>query len=129
MPLIELQSKNSISTFTYSPLSREAQFLRKVNNIIRTEFSNADFDVSTLAAMTFLSPSQLNRRLQKVGQVSAGQLITNMRMEQANYLITNGITSIGAISDQVGYRNQASFSRAFKNRFGYSPSQHHIRSK
>ena len=108
-----------------SPLSREAHFFRKVNSIISQEFQNTNFNVSTLAAMIFLSPSQLNRRLKKVGGVSAGQLITNMRMQQALYLLTNDIESIGNIADKVGYKNHACFSRAFKKKFGYAPSMHH----
>lgn len=102
---------------------KEHSFVRKVKQIILANFDNEQFDVATLAHQVHLSVSQLNRRLNALTGLPAGQLIWNMKMDYAAHLLIQGEYSIGRIGAEVGFWNQAHFCRSFKKRFQCTPSQ------
>lgn len=103
---------------------RDQLFLKDVENIIKRNISNEDFDVNDLAKSVFFSVSQLNRRLNKLMNCSAGMLIRNIRLEYAAQLLAQKKATINQIAFEIGYRNQANFCRSFKQQYGYAPSEH-----
>lgn len=106
--------------------SREEKFLEEVEQAIHQNLSNDEFDVSALAQTVCISVSQLNRRLNSIRDCSAGYLIREIRMNYAARLLTDNAASVGEISAKVGYKNQAHFSRSFKEWFGCSPSEYSV---
>lgn len=105
------------------PPAGEHSFISKVKQIIQANFSNKQFGVPTLARQTHLSVSQLNRRLNAIIHQPAGQLIWEMKMDYAAWLLLQGEYSIGQIGGQVGYEIQAHFCRSFKKRYRCTPSK------
>ena len=45
------------------------------------------------------------------------------RLRQARELLASTETSIASIADHLGYSSQANFAKAFRERFGCSPSE------
>lgn len=54
--------------------------------------------------------------------ISPSQYVKNLRMERAHHLVENTAYSITEIADSVGYQSLFSFSRAYRNHYGFSPN-------
>lgn len=67
------------------------------------------------------------RRLNESFQALCGQPVFGWlreeRMRQANSQVRGSQTSFSVISDALGYSTPANFSKAFRQRFGCSPSE------
>lgn len=79
----------------------------------------ADF----LAASLGLSRSNLYRLFENAGGVE--RFIRRRRLQDAHAMLSNpnGRTNIQAIGEARGFQDAASFSRAFRREFGYSPGE------
>lgn len=116
---LSIKNKNS----SFGQLSvRDRQLVEQVNQVILSNMSNEDFDVTILAKKIFLSVSQLNRRLNQIIGCSAGTLIRKIRLKYAAELLQQRRKSISDIAYEIGYRNQANFCRSFRQEFGSPPS-------
>ncbi|RDS80864.1 AraC family transcriptional regulator [Dyella monticola] len=81
------------------------------------------WSVVELAERANLSRSAFSERfLRVVGQTPLNYLGT-WRMDRAAEFLRYGRASVGEIAERVGYASEAAFSRAFKGRYGVSPTQ------
>ncbi|WP_368148094.1 helix-turn-helix domain-containing protein, partial [Bacteroides cellulosilyticus] len=51
------------------------------------------------------------------------QYLTSLRIEQAEMLLRNSNAEIEDICYNTGFNSPSAFHKAFKNRYGYSPSE------
>lgn len=101
---------------------REAAFLDKVQQEIEARLSDSQFGVDRLAEEMCMSPRQLYRKLNAVtGETPAG-LIRRLRMKRARDLLSTGRVSVKEVAYQVGFRSRPSFSAAYRQEYGVSPS-------
>ncbi|MBJ7379261.1 MAG: helix-turn-helix transcriptional regulator [Polynucleobacter sp.] len=85
---------------------------------------NKDIGLNDVAEATFLSPNYLSQLLkEKTGLAFVGWL-TLKRMERAQELLTMTNNRISSIADEVGFKDEAYFTRRFRQRFGKSPSEY-----
>jgi signal transduction histidine kinase/ligand-binding sensor domain-containing protein/DNA-binding response OmpR family regulator len=108
-------------------VSMDQRFLQKVLNAVDNHIEDEQFGVEKLAEEANMSVSQLNRKLGALIDQSAGKLIRSMRLKMAVDLMKRNSGTLAEISYQVGFRDQTSFTRAFKKRFGDSPSKYIIK--
>ncbi len=81
-----------------------------------------DLSVIEIARHCHLSASQLNRLFrQSIGQ-TVHEYLMNLRFTKAKSLLKETSLQIEAISNEIGYRHVAGFSKAFKAKTGLSPS-------
>jgi AraC-like DNA-binding protein len=85
----------------------------------RPELQNA-VDISGLSARTF------QRKLEKIG-VNYTELVLEARIGIAMQWLENGDIPINKISEALGYRSPANFSRAFRGLVGQSPGAYRCR--
>jgi len=97
-------------------------FIKKVLETIEKHIEDELFNVEILASEVFMSVSQLNRKLGALTNQSSGKLIRSLRLQRAADLLKQNSGSIAEICYQVGFSDQANFTRAFKKQFGNSPS-------
>ncbi len=97
-------------------------FIKKVLDTIEKHIEDELFNVEILASEVFMSVSQLNRKLGALINQSSGKLIRSLRLQRAADLLKQNSGSIAEICYQVGFSDQANFTRAFKKQFGNSPS-------
>jgi signal transduction histidine kinase/ligand-binding sensor domain-containing protein/DNA-binding response OmpR family regulator len=97
-------------------------FLERVLNEIENHISDEQFSVEKLANHVGMSVSQLNRKLNALIGQPAGHLIRSQRLQRAADLLKQKAGNVAEICYQVGFSDQANFSRAFKKQFGVSPS-------
>lgn len=74
-----------------------------------------------LAEMVDLSVYQLDQRIRNLYQISAGQFITQTRIEKACNLLRCTNKSIADIALDCGYSDQSAFSRQFKQTTSMTP--------
>ena len=93
---------------------------RAVRHIESNLFS--PLPLAAIARLAFSSPSTLLRHFRRDTGKTPHAYIKIRRLEEARRLIAAGRNPIGDVASLVGYENFGSFSTAFKNHFGASPS-------
>ena len=74
-----------------------------------------------LAKLACLSPSQFHRVFKKATGRTPFQFLEALKMNKSRQLLLTEQISIQELSDQFGYRDYETFSRAFKKHFHLSP--------
>jgi DNA-binding response OmpR family regulator len=124
----KLRERFSRATFIkpseVSAASMDQAFLQRVTAAIEANFGEEDFSIEALAAEVHMSASQLNRKLKALIDQPAGELLRAMRMQRAADLLAQNAGSIAEIALQVGFSDQAHFTRSFKRQFGVSPKEY-----
>ncbi|MBM7566070.1 AraC family transcriptional regulator [Paenibacillus sacheonensis] len=121
------QSLMAFSADSLDPAS-ECRTIEFVNRIIRfamnrleTEYANKDFSLGLLAESLDVSPNYLSALFTTETGMTFTQHLTRIRMEHAKRLLNETRLKIYQICQEVGYSDQAYFSRLFKSLEGRSP--------
>ena len=69
-----------------------------------------------------VSPCHLSRTFSSESSFSLFTYLTNLRMDKAKSMLSEGDMNISEIAETVGYENSKYFSKVFKRRFGKNPS-------
>ena len=96
-----------------------SHFERRLSNQTRSDTIPS---IESLANELYMSPRTLIRKLQTRGS-SYKQILKDIRLEQAQYLLKNTHFTAAEIANKLGYRDAANFGRAFKAWVGESPTQ------
>jgi len=103
----------------------ETKFLQKAIQFINEDISNSAFGSSDLADKLHLSESQIYRKLKAITDKSTAVFIRSVRLQKAKELIQTTHRTISEIAYETGFNDPSWFSRAFKEEFGYPPSDIH----
>ena len=90
---------------------------------IEANFCDCELDIKRVCGVGFISVSSLQRALTKCFGMSPKQYLIQLRMNRALELLTKNELSVKEISLACGFTDEKYFSRAFKKKYGYSPSQ------
>lgn len=82
---------------------------------------HARWTIADLAEAFHTSASTLRRRLAEQG-LTLGELVREVRMETALALLQSTTLGVGEVAARCGYESHSSFSSAFRQRFGFAPS-------
>ena len=80
-----------------------------------------DINIETLAGVACLAPFHFLRTFKQVFQITPHQMLTKIRLEQAQNLLLNTTDSVSQIGLNIGFDNLSSFTRLFTKAFGASP--------
>jgi len=86
------------------------------------EDSAYDWNIEGLAHLCGMSRSSFVALFEKIMGQAPGAYLREWRLTRAAKLLRYSGATIDTISEQVGYTSKEAFSRAFRNRFGKSPS-------
>ena len=78
--------------------------------------------VGDLAALAGLSDYQFEERIRAIFQLTAGQFIQQVRMENAMRLLRATEQPIAQIALECGYSDQSAFTRQFRQTTGMPPT-------
>jgi CheY-like chemotaxis protein len=95
---------------------------REARTVIREHLSDPDFRVDQLAEKMAMGRTSLYRAFEKKTDQTPSELITEVRMETATELLERGVGSVTEVAYAVGYDTLSSFSRAYREYAGQSPS-------
>lgn len=103
---------------------RPRELVEHVKQYICSHLDDEELSVNVLARMNYLSPDYLNRIFKKNEGVSLRNFIMRERMNLAGMLLRDKGLPFTRVAELVGYANYTSFVVAFKNYYGYAPSEY-----
>ena len=71
-----------------------------------------------------LSRAQLFRKVKALINISPSELINDLRLQRAAYLIRAKADNVAQIGYAVGFNEQSYFSKRFRKKYGVSPSEY-----
>lgn len=95
--------------------------LRRIFKFIDANL-HQDIDLTKVAEAAFLSPNYLSQLLKKHTGQAFVDWLTSRRMEKARDLLSHTSERVSSIAHQVGFLDEAYFTRRFSQRFGISPT-------
>ena len=103
----------------------DKKWVEELTAIVERSFGEDIINVERLAKSVFISSRQLNRKLKAITGLSTGKFIREIQLQAARKELESGTPiSIYEVAHNVGFDNQSSFARLFKNRFGKTPSEY-----
>ncbi|MGC5703439.1 AraC family transcriptional regulator [Pseudomonas sp. NFXW11] len=100
----------------------DAPLALQVQNLLRQLLKNGLPRKEQVAEQLSMSERTLQRQLQQAG-TSYQQILDDLRQELAEHYLLHSELSVEGIADCLGYSEQRSLHRAFKNRTGLTPGQ------
>lgn len=98
--------------------------LRNVLQLINSRYNDSSLDVEWLAQKCCMSRSQLFRKVKSLTGLSPSELIRDVRLQRAAQLLAEGGISAKDAAYSCGFESPSYFSRAFKSRYGLSPTEY-----
>jgi len=98
----------------------QGSFVEKVRSCVRRELSNGRCTVGDCAASLGTSTRTLQKRLNRT-QVKFSEIVLDERIKLAKHALQWTDYTLDEIAFQLGYAEQTSFGRAFKNATGLTP--------
>ena len=86
-------------------------------------FCDPELNVDAVCDVGFISVSSLQRAFRTYLGLSPKQYLIKIRMNRALELLTENERSVKEIAFACGFADEKYFSRAFRKRYGYPPSQ------
>lgn len=95
-------------------------------NYIKENYNVPDINLQLMADKCYVSPSCLTRALQQTLGLSFSEYLTEVRLSAAMELLSSNDPnlSINEVARKVGYSSQHYFSRIFKSKTGFSPTEY-----
>ena len=106
---------------TVRPYRRDRLLVERVRQVL-AEHPEKGRNAEDLAAWLHMSPRTLHRQLQEEG-ASLQQLKDSVRQQHARTLLLRTRKPLKQIAAEVGFANEKSFMRAFKNWTGMTPDE------
>lgn len=104
------------------PVEEYAECIEDVMRYIR-EHINEPIDRETLASVAGFSVPHFHRVFTAQVGESAASYVRRQRMERAGRKLRMGAVNITEVALAAGYDSHAAFGKAFKQQFGFSPSE------
>lgn len=94
-----------------------------ITNYIKENFDK-ELSLEGVAEKFGYSPTYLSRMFHKYAQMNYKAYLQSIRLEHAYKELMNTERQIGDIAEQCGFADGRAFSKAFKKKYGYLPSDY-----
>lgn len=101
----------------------DAQFLRRVVDVVQANLSDYEFDVETLARKLSVSRRQLFRKFKAIANTTPNAFIRDIRLKRAAQLLRDSRLTVSEIIYAVGFSDPKYFRTVFKEQFGVLPGE------
>ena len=111
---------------TGTPVQRQTISDKRVLAVLETvenDLQKSD-SIGTLAAKVGIGASRLRHLLRHLVGTSLGKFRTERRLHVAAHLLAHSHMRVSEIAYQVGFADLANFDKAFRKRFGLSPTRY-----
>ncbi|MBQ7416174.1 MAG: helix-turn-helix transcriptional regulator [Oscillospiraceae bacterium] len=114
-PAEKLKASNSLHS--------DNEIIRRAQQVISTHIREK-LTVPTVAARVNVSPSYLTALFHKKLQISPGEYIRRMKLQESKQMIRENSMNFTQIAEALQYSTVHHFSRQFKEKFGITPSEY-----
>ncbi len=115
---LQLARRQATSPVEYAHYERFCALRQNLNDAFTDRWT-----VEAMAKMVHLSPNRFAVLYRKFFNVSPMGDLIGMRLEEAEWLLTQGKMTVSEIAEQCGFNNLNYFSRLFKARTGRTPRE------
>lgn len=119
-------TKSATDNFTMQEnIATDSDFGRMyvIHRIINTKYDK-NISLDEIAKKLHLSVKQTNRIIKKLYNCNFGELVTKLKIQQAERLLTGSDIIVSDIAQMVGYNSICGFYNAFKKYHGCSPIEY-----
>lgn len=104
-------------------LALKNPFFKKMAGIAEARCTDAAFSVAALSEALHLSPSQLQRKIAAITDLTPTQIIRDLRLARARYLLQTTDLTVAEVSYRSGFNDPSYFTRLFAREMGCTPSE------
>ncbi len=101
----------------------DADFVRRIDEIIEANISNPEFSSIQLEEALFMSRSTLIRKVRAVLDTTPNDYLNSKRLAAAAQLLAQHRLNVKEVSFAVGIKSPSYFSKLFKEKYGMLPSE------
>ncbi|MBD2755148.1 two-component regulator propeller domain-containing protein [Spirosoma validum] len=102
--------------------NKEQEFILRFASLVKQEYKNKDVTADTLSQLMNCSRSQLHTKLKSLTGLSTKEYLNEYRLTIARQLLEGGM-SVSEVAFEVGFGDPNYFGRAFKKKYGLTPSK------
>jgi DNA-binding response OmpR family regulator len=102
----------------------DEHFIEGAISVVEAQITNPDFNVEIFAREMAMSRKHLHRKLTGLIDQSPNNLIRNIRLKRAAELLKQGKLNVTQVTYEVGITSLSYFAKAFKEKYGVSPSDY-----
>ena len=103
-------------------MKSDQEFVDSLIRVVKRNYTNPNFDVSSMAAEMRISDRQLQRKVKALTGQSPVQHLRQFRLEESLHYLRKGVP-VGEVAKAVGFSSHAYFTLCFKAKFGITPSR------
>ena len=111
------------------PAEKVDPFVQEFIGIVQEQIDDDKLTVERIAQSLRMSRVQLFKKVKNATGTSPSEIIRQFRLEVGKRLLSENTLTVSEVAYRVGFGNPNSFSRAFKDKFGSSPSEYIKNSK
>lgn len=101
------------------------QFFERLTSIIKKEMASGSVSLEAIASQMYITRGQLTRRVKAINGMTTQQYAMKIRLTHASNLLKNNTDMpISEVAFRCGFEDATSFSRAFRRKYGISPSKY-----
>lgn len=104
------------------PVDLDNEFYARFLEIFTREMGNADLSIEQIAAELGLGHSQFYRKIKSLTNYTPVELMRQLRLKRARFLLTTTSRSISEIAYEVGFSSPAYFTKCYRSAFGETPT-------
>jgi|APTNR8051073442_1049403.scaffolds.fasta_scaffold00923_13 AraC-like DNA-binding protein len=112
---------NVILVKTHGIEDNQDLFLQQVRTFLDGHFHQDSLEVGDIASTLHLTVDQVYRKLKQKTSLTTEQYVLRYRLERAAALLLQTDKTVSEITLDIGLKDLAYFSRAFKKQYGLSP--------
>lgn len=122
----DIAVSHEVQTLALNPI--DSKFLTRLEEVIKENLSDPEFDVNRLAKELAVSRSSLYNKLKALSCMSPNEFILNIRLKHASVLLKNNPEfQITEIAYQTGFNSLRYFRHCFKSQFNMTPQDYRSR--
>lgn len=103
--------------------AKDKEFIEQLIAIIESQLSNPDMNIDYICTQIGMSRTKLYQKVKSITGESIGDFIRTIRLNKAVEIMTKQDVPLTDVMYSVGIQTQSYFTKAFKKKFGKTPSQ------
>ncbi|MGD2089647.1 MAG: response regulator [Candidatus Aminicenantes bacterium] len=100
----------------------DRKFLRDLQDVIKRNISDPEFNVEELCKKLYMGNTTLYRKIQALCGQTPTEFIRSCRLKRALQLLKSGYGSVTEVAFEVGFSSRAYFTKCFREKFQQLPS-------
>jgi len=102
----------------------DQRLFKKAIEVVEENISDPLFGVEQMSRELGMSRTNMHRKIKAITGFPPSDLIRNIRLRKAAFLLQHKADSVSQIGLMVGFEDHSYFSKSFKKQFGVTPSEY-----